>query len=270
MKRERHKRKEHSETGRDSKRNMRRKRGVEGLQHVCPPAILPCLQLKQLLISPAASLVLTQRKTHIHCIRTNLLIHQQRHTHAHSFSTISLLSQITSPADNSNNSINPDPNNNNSDGQPRPSLNLRQHILPSLPLLKKNFLFYFIKDQFPELQESCQDMPGRWLIDQPILSQEINCHPSSSIGDLVSSICLQQHAWRPHIPTWPHLSHNSERRSTPVINLHDLVDFNVLLSGHAVAYLYCLSYRPENNFLPVQGIDNVACAVRNITPFPSQ
>lgn len=39
------------------------------------------------------------------------------------------------------------------------------------------------------------------LIDPPVQTLRINRHPSSSVGDLVSSLCLQEPVRRPHIPT---------------------------------------------------------------------
>lgn len=86
---DRNKGKEQRDTRRDRQRNMSRKRGVWGLLHVFPPAILLCLQLKQLLISPATEKNMHALYTHI-STDTSAVEHTQ--THTHSFPSISLLS----------------------------------------------------------------------------------------------------------------------------------------------------------------------------------
>ena len=130
--------------------------------------------------------------------------------------------------------------------------------------------FYFIKDRFSGDASILLGRAGfggrlislfwRWRsIAKCPLPLEILFPPfatSSAPGDPIFPPGL----------TFPRIWAEGQRLLLICVTLLTLLSY---WAACAVAHLYCLSWSPENNFLPVRGgINNVAWAVRNITPFP--
>lgn len=139
-----------------------------------------------------------------------------------------------------------------------------------LCLLKKKKRFYFILERISF--KSCEHPVRTCRLGGQLIS--LFCHWGSiAICPPLLEIWLPPYACSsvpgdlifPPDPTFPIIQDEGQRLLLICMTLLTLMSNG---AAWAVVHLYCLSCRPQNNFLPVQGINNVAWAIRNITPFP--